>query len=589
MKLKKIVTLMSAAFLVTGLSACNLDGASNDDNGGDTPAPTPDEISLLTGGLWQISGSEASYSNGLSADPEDLPNIYVFDGNNQRYYNDDDDFGTYTITTTPYIDDPEAKTLQFDYYATNNPTEPTNVSDGTYTVSNGILTIDSGSFGTLTGTDQVDNAAVNKAVSDANADAGINNVVKIVDTKTDDTGELRLQLADSSTGAKVDHISSGKFTLDLVYQPDLTIEPPEKASNNAYISFYASSTKQANLYSEIVLGDGRIQYRNASGDITDTGGTFKEGEKLAIEANWDSGQFTFTINGTTYLTDVTDAVNENQPVTVISVRLGNQSDTSNYEVLADNFQVYSNDTVIFEDNFDGYPVGQALTGNPYNSSTSEATVISGSTDDTGDDNDTGDNVTDNFDSYTVGENISSVNSAWSEFKTAADTNNASQSLAVISDDQAKSGSNSLLLSDRDNSDKPFAVRKFAAPATTGSISFDAYIPSGNDTTTYINVGTGESNSDRYFELRLSAGGSVEVAAEVNEKVDSIDRDAWNSFTLAWDDGAITVYLNGKIIKKMQQSETGLASEIPSQLTLYSGNTQSENNKAYFDNIDSDLF
>ena len=385
MKLKPIVPLMSLIFAAT-LTGCNLDGSSRDSDsssGGDSSGGgSVVETSPLADGYWDIGSSTAAATlSGVStyADAVDLPNVYVFDGTTQYYYDDDATPGTYVIKgPTSITEDINAGTLTFTYYDASGETPV----DGTYSVSDsGELNIDTAAFGTLSGTNESGNDAVKAAVTAANADAGIelNNVVQILDTNKGgaetDTGELRLKIADSSSGVG-SSIASGKVTVDLILQADddsAAIAPEDGKS--AYISLWGEGgTSNSNLHGEIGLTtSGDIKYRDAAGAQQSTGGTFTLGEKLSIEAEWSSGVFTFTINGTTY----TGEVAENTPVETIAIKLGDNSSTNAYEVLVDNFKVYNGTTVVFDDNFDNYPENEALDGtdDPYNNNSAEATVI----------------------------------------------------------------------------------------------------------------------------------------------------------------------------------------------------------------------
>ncbi|GAM77947.1 hypothetical protein JCM19241_675 [Vibrio ishigakensis] len=70
------------------------------------------------------------------------------------------------------------------------------------------------------------------------------------------------------------------------------------------------------------------------------------------------------------------------------------------------------------------------------------------------------------------------------------------------------------------------------------------------------------------------------------------QDQWYTVTLAWTaEGKVTVSLDGQVVASdIDQASTGLSSaNIPSQLTLYTGDNSSVVNTAYFDNLDSDLF
>lgn len=117
MQISKVAT---AVALSTGLLfGCNSDGL---------PIPTDSgagsQESVLTTGYWQISdGNSSSISASSNAD---LPNVYVFqEDGNHKYYDDDDDLGTYTIkdasaSTNNY--DEEAGTVSFTYYETGTST-----------------------------------------------------------------------------------------------------------------------------------------------------------------------------------------------------------------------------------------------------------------------------------------------------------------------------------------------------------------------------------------------------------------------------------------------------------------------------------
>ena len=375
MKLKPIVPLMSLILAAT-LTGCNLDGASDsssssDSSGSGSGGTVPTQsTSPLADSFWNISGNGTTTLSSVTTYSTDLPNVYVFNGKTQYYYDDDTSFGTYVVTETPITEDIENQTLSFTYYDVSGST-PT---DGTYDVVSGALTIETGAFGTLTGTDESANTAVTDAVTTANEAAGI------------------------------------------------------------------------------VIGAGET-----------------------------------------------------------------------------------------------------------------------------------------FDEYTAGTNISEANPIWVEYNTTF--TDGLPSTATVSSDFASSGSNSLLIQDLDSTNKPYVTREFSAgAATSGSISFDVYIPSSNEKTTYINVGTGKNNSDRYFELRLSGSGKVEAeSGDSDKEIGAITNDNWNRLTLAWDGDSITITINNDEVT-MTQSETGLtSSNIPSQLTLYTGDTSGDANKAYFDNIDSDLF
>ncbi|WP_017023925.1 LamG-like jellyroll fold domain-containing protein [Vibrio rumoiensis] len=617
MKLKTLVPLISLA-LATMLSGCNTDGssdpASSSSGSGDSSSSGGTSetvaVSALAGGYWEIGNSSAaSLSNDLSVyAAEDLPNVYVFNDGTQYYYDDDATPGTYVVKTHKITEDIEAGTLSFTYYDVSGAT----VIDGHHKVLNGILSIDTSSFGVLSGTDHSENDAVKNAVSQANANSGIalaNKVAKILDTTTEDSGELRIKFADSDTDVGVDTIAAGKLTFDLTYQLDEdTAQNNSETGDSIYLSLYnADGTSNSNLHTQIILTKGMIEYRTADGKTT-VEGTFEEGKKLEVELSWTATGATFSINGTSF---PVESYGPQNAVAVVSIKLGDTSDTTQYEALIDNLELFSGSSSVFSDDFEKYTDGHDLSANPYNKSTFEATVIqlSGSTGSTGSDDTsggdstdtdsgtdtgTGEGVTDNFDSYTADTHIAETNSGWKSYNTSFDDNTLS-SIAVVSNDQAKSGSNSLLIEDLD-SKKPYAVREFSSAATTGSVSLDVYVPSTNEKSVYINIGTDKTDDARFFEVRLSSGSLYIEAGDKVEGVDpdiklqsAVPEDAWNTITLSWDNGTVEVSVNGTLLHTIDQSETGLSAETPSQLTLYTGDNSSTGTKAYFDNVDSDLF
>lgn len=87
-------------------------------------------------------------------------------------------------------------------------------------------------------------------------------------------------------------------------------------------------------------------------------------------------EFEFMINDVSYAGQVI----KNEPVNYIAVRIGDDGNTTNYEVIADNLAVYENDDIVFDDSFESYTVGTTLNSNPYHDRSSEATVISASGD-----------------------------------------------------------------------------------------------------------------------------------------------------------------------------------------------------------------
>ncbi|CDT86310.1 conserved exported hypothetical protein [Vibrio coralliirubri] len=606
MQISKVAT---AVALSTGLLfGCNSDGLPIPTDGSTDPGSQP---SALTTGYWQISdGNSASISASSNAD---LPNVYVFqEDGNHKYYDDDDDLGTYTIkdasaSTNNY--DEEAGTVSFTYYETGSST--LEILDGVFSFDDaGVLSISDESTGiNYSGSDQASTDSVQDAISQANEASGINGYVQILDTNNggvkDDVGELRLKLSDSSTGATVDSIESGKVTVDLIYQVDEdTVQPENGSGNNAYISLYASGTSNTNLHGEVIFNAGEIFYRST---VTDSSGkpqiaeepvgTYTLGEDLAVEVSWASGYYTFKVNDTVYDNSGNGfEAFDKTAVTIVSLKLGDTSNTTHYELNADNFKVYSNDTttdeLVFEDNFNNYPNGQLLSGNPYNNNTAEATVIvdGGSTEPEPEPDPDPGEVTDNFDSYTVGTQIDVANPAYQTKGVDGVLNTA-----VISSDFAKSGSNSLRIEDGADSNtdnnKAIVGRDFAnGAAETGSVSTSVYIPSdGYVKASYIFLGSNNdaSSSGRFTEVVFTSS-MIKFRNETGSQVDlaSYSKDTWVDVTISWVDTDITVNVDGTDYTGLKAESAGGS---PTAIALYTGDNGSKGTYTYFDNLDSDLF
>ena len=393
MQISKVAT---AVALSTGLLfGCNSDGLPIPTAGSTDPA-TP--TSALLNGYWEFSDTAAFSAAYSSSSSDDLPNVYRFsaDGETLYYYTDnsaDTTLGEYERFETTYeetIEDETSGQVAFTLFNDDGTVSTVSV-DGDYSAADGGLAI--GGNIPVSGTDHSDNAEVTGPADTADEASGIDNAAQILDTLTDDTGELRLKILNtSSTVGKT--ISSGKLTVDLTYQLNPDSTQVDEGQNNSYISLYSTNDendKVSNAYhhGDIAIGDGIIQFRDASGSLTSTGGTFDANSTFdaTVEVVWTPTSHTFTINGETYTGAVSSDPGSFKEVQVIALRLGTNSGVTPYELIADNLKVYSlNESTgeyveEFKDNFNDYSVGYDLNNSPYNSSTSEATVISLSGDD----------------------------------------------------------------------------------------------------------------------------------------------------------------------------------------------------------------
>jgi uncharacterized lipoprotein NlpE involved in copper resistance len=197
----------------------------------------------------------------------------------------------------------------------------------------------------------------------------------------------------------------------------------------------------------------------------------------------------------------------------------------------------------------------------------------------------------NFDDLTVGETISTADSNWY----TSNLDDTTGTVAEVSDTQAYSGSNSLYIIDNRADNKPSAYTSFAdGAASSGSVSFAAYVVGTNTKTFYANVGTGKNNSDRYFELRVSGSGTVEYEAGTTDvEIGSVTTDEWHTYSIEWTDaGIFNVYIDDVIcdVADIDQSSTGLTTtNIPTQTTFYIGDTSGTNQAVYIDDVSSTLF
>ncbi|WP_261883024.1 hypothetical protein [Vibrio pelagius] len=615
MQISKVAT---AVALSTGLLfGCNSDGLPVPT---DPVAPSPEL--KITSGYWQL-GTAASVAS-FSTAGTDLPNVYVFsEDGNHKYYDDDATPGTYVIkdasaSTNDY--DEDAGTISFMLYDGGTTMEVS--GEFTLTEASGdtpasMTFIDEDQGVDLSGSDEVDNDSVKDAVTKANEDNGINNVVQILDTNfggaKEDVGELRLKLSESAT---VSSIASGKLSVDLIYQVDTdTSEEANDNGNNAYISLYGSGTSNTNLHGEIIFNAGEIFYRSTATDssgkpqISDQPvGTYELGEDLAVEVSWANGYYTFTINDTVYDNNGNGFESfDKSAVTVISLKLGDTSNTTHYELIADNLAVYSNDVtdnqVVFEDDFDSYVNGAVLGGSdPYNSSSAEATVV---TEGEGPTDPVPGEVTDDFESYTTGIRIDAANSAY-VIKGDKDGDDETTIVAEVSTEQASSGDKSLLLNDNSGLGKPVVSRTFAKGAESGSVSTKVYVPAdGYVKSTYLYLGdsTSGASGSRFTEL-IFGSSTLKFRNEDGDQKDLANyaQDTWVDVTLAWEPNTVssgydvTITVNGQEYTSYEdggQSYSLVAENAsesaPTLFALYVGDNSSSGTYSYFDDLDSELF
>ncbi|CAH7204511.1 conserved hypothetical protein [Vibrio chagasii] len=550
MQISKVAT---AVALSTGLLfGCNSDGLPIPTDGSIEPA-TP--TSALLNGYWEFSDTSAFSAAYSSSSSTDLPNVYRFsaDGETLYYYTDnsaDTTLGEYERFETTYeetIEDDTSGQVAFTLF--NNDGSVSTISvDGDYSAADGGLSI--GGNIPISGTDHSENTEVTSSADTADEASGINNAAQILDTLTDDTGELRLKILNtSSTVGKT--ISSGKLTVDLTYQLNPDSTQVDEGQNNSYISLYSTNDendKVSNAYhhGDIAIGDGIIQFRDASGSLTATGGTFDANSTFdaTVEVVWTPTSHTFTINGKTY----TGAVSSNSSgeVQVIALRLGTNSGVTPYELIADNLKVYSlNESTgeyveEFKDTFNDYSVGYDLNNNPYNSSTSEATVIS-----------------------LTGE-------------------------APVDPDPSEPTDNQVAaITDQDTSDTGELRYKFDSGMTTGTHKVSMYYDAAETESAYVSLfDSANSTSSLIGEFKIDEG-KITLRGE-STQVTTFTPGTWIDLEMSWNTsslsaaGTYTVKVNGTEYGPYTSQNTNPGVEVTATAIKFSSNSGTADTTLYVD-------
>jgi len=204
----------------------------------------------------------------------------------------------------------------------------------------------------------------------------------ITDTSDADTGELRLDLSESlATGMMSVIVNKGE-------------------TQDAFINLSGTSTSRKNAMIDMRLDDGNGYSFTESGDTVNSIANFPDffnNEAVEVVITWDatvaSGPVVFvTIDGQ----PVTDGafVSESQDISAIQngvktvqFRLGGNSslDASGAGMLVDNLKIYDTSSgvpvIVFEDDFESYPLGSSLNpddasafNSPYKNNSFQATV-----------------------------------------------------------------------------------------------------------------------------------------------------------------------------------------------------------------------
>uniref|UniRef100_UPI0018E4EC6E LamG-like jellyroll fold domain-containing protein n=1 Tax=Algibacillus agarilyticus TaxID=2234133 RepID=UPI0018E4EC6E len=197
-------------------------------------------------------------------------------------------------------------------------------------------------------------------------------VAAIKDTLTDDAGELRYKRASSEA------LPQGKMTVSVLKNTE--------EAKSAYVTLFNSSTSTSNAIVDLKINQGGTfairGHEVLDPEFVNITTTYTSDKWIDIEMTWDATQVTVVINGDSYgpfttastnvAADVADAF-----VRTVVMKLGDTSGIATTEFLVDNLKVYSDtagQTLVYEDDFESYGNTHDLKDDPYDGSTSEATV-----------------------------------------------------------------------------------------------------------------------------------------------------------------------------------------------------------------------
>lgn len=232
------------------------------------------------------------------------------------------------------------------------------------------------------------NSSTAEAVVDSIAGPGgsenpNNQVAQITDNMTDDAGELRYKTSEA--------IVQGKLTVS--YFKEDKAETADGAAKDAYIGLYGESTSTSNAIVDLRIQADKFVIRDQ--DDIEVTIPFEPDTWTDVEMTWDASAasasvaplVTITINGTSVTTEAFSSASSSLSDVMTGVRyaifkIGDNSSTIPAAAyFVDDVKLYSDmegTAIVFEDDFEGYAVGDSLDtdndASPYNSSTAEAVV-----------------------------------------------------------------------------------------------------------------------------------------------------------------------------------------------------------------------
>ncbi|PMM82049.1 LamG-like jellyroll fold domain-containing protein [Vibrio breoganii] len=458
---------------------------------------------------------------------------------------------------------------------------------------------------------------------------GAENFVQIQDSAVDTTGILRVKTSESKSDTAVDNIPVGFLTVDLTYQDNAAING-ENAAANAYIQLHTTAgSSNAHLRGEIALGEGVVKYRDTTGSLVTTDGTYTPDEELQLTVVWTESEFSFSIGDDDF--GPYPATNTN-PVELISLKVGDSKTKADLELIADNLKIYSGteaeNELIFEDDFDGYGVGDDLTNSRYNRAIDLMVVGTGGTEPGDGGTEPGDGGTepgdfpapvneyaftaDNLltDSATTGNTIKvsgdgtfdSVAGAKGEVGNAADLNQDGLDGVTVGKDY------SYLYYQGDESSTTgvqqitgsFAIEAVLKPESRLDMSYY-----GDDVSIleFYNKDSGNDNFETGFKLYIEGDSGTHNAIKLkvyggatNSELNSGDEnlitpEGWNHIMAVYDAdtgefGQLQIYLDGSLVQTKDLTFAPIPNEnLTDKMTMLGGaNSSDKNFNGQVDNI-----
>lgn len=430
------------------------------------------------------------------------------------------------------------------------------------------------------------------------------NSVAIVDTSATIDEDLDTEI--TGTAGQLTHILDTALTTGSV---SVKVKYPTDGDQTAYLTLFDEAIKSATQIANIkmktsssTVGLKRATSSSSSDDAAiET--SFTPDVWATLEISWTAADYTLVLDGKPLGT--WNKVN-NLDVAAIQVKFGNNDDATEFTLYVDDLVITDGTDELWNDDFDAETVdADVATLSGYESKTNQATItdLENGSAAKEEDETPGDGeeptVSEDFEDYAPGVTISDVGANWN-------TNNIKNgSIAAVSDEAANGGDNSLYLYDGDaevgvstNADyykgsKPSAYLAFTgSDLTAGTVTFDIYTPDTNEKVTYVNIGTGKNNSDRYFELRIN-GDDLEYENSATGDVDLAENgfttDAWHTVSISWTvDNMVTVTLDGVSYGAINQTTLGLDATTVGYINIYTGDDNSSGNEVYIDNITSTL-